>query len=699
MARLNEPGASPETLESLKRKFIRQNRDLARVNSTQSLRIGELENEISKLLSENLSLRGQILRLQSDQENRKVRRLEEQTFRLKALLESKLNEISALVGDLGQEAQPHKIPPKRRKDRCSSSIQSPRENWKKFYSEKEDVPDPDGRLPPIMEDPSHLRRNSEIQDSYNPAFAAEIFSAESPEIGSPPKLQFVDADPVKIDIPTNIENRSIDEPGSLDPTLSVTVEQRRKKKDSLGTMDVKRQYLATAAPENAAPENKEIIGTLRSGAKRKLSVREEEEKLIEVKGEKKEAANRERKAKSTFDAKLITSVDEQGRDVKNDTENQIKKDSKSPFPYTRGSRENQSLTERKALAPKNVNASPRKRNMSIGDAKKSIGNMTPRVMRTKEQNSENIQHIDVFREPSTEIISETTEIPDETYSQLKLQIPAASNKNSTDVLTVPSASSPVNKLEVSPRPLDIVPPPSDSSRPSRRVRGSVSYAEPNLRHKMRRPTKKLADAIIRDEFNHSSSQPVNLNEVREDNFITPNSRNCSIQNGRTSPPTLERSSSRTVSGENDSSSTAHKNISSAKKEKDKLSSEQTSVTTAQSKSNQASEKTKNEQLRLESKSLDCSLGKNENTENIYGTGSDSSSPLSPSTKTKMKDNQIDSNSDSIGPSTNSVHKKSSESVSRRRRRSTLAIRSASTTGTESSREIGLNVSSRHNIIV
>ncbi|RKF83168.1 Shugoshin [Golovinomyces cichoracearum] len=694
MARLNEPGASPETLESLKRKFIRQNRDLARVNSTQSLRIGELENEISKLLSENLSLRGQILRLQSDQENRKARRIGEQTFRLKALLESKLIEISALVGDLGQEAQQHKIPPKRRKNRCSSSIQSPKENWENFYSEKEAVISPDGRLPPIMEDPSHLRRNSENQDSYNRAFTAEIFSVESPEIGSPPKLQFVDADPVKIEIPTNTNNRPIDEPTSLDPTLSITVEQRRKKKDSLGSADVKRQNLATTISEN-----KEITGTLRSGAKRKLSVREEEERAVEVNGDKKEATNRERKSKSTADVKPITIVDEQGRDVKNETENQIIKNPKSSSPCTRGSREKQILTERKALAPKNVNASPRKRNNLMGDAKKLSGNITPKVARTKEKNSENIQHIAVFREPSAEVILETTEFPDETYSQAKLQIPSGSNKSSTDVLTVLSASPLVNKLEVSPRPLDIVPPSGDSSRPSRRVRGSVSYAEPNLRHKMRRPTKKLADAIIRDEFSSSGRQPVNLNEVREGSIVTPNSKTCSIQNGRKSPPALERSNSKTISGKDDSSSTAHKNISLAKEEKDNLTSEPTPVTTAQSKSNQASAKTKNEQLRLESKSLDCSGEKNENTDKDFRTESDTSSLLLPFSKTKVKDNQIDSNCDSIGPSTNSVHKKSSEIVSRRRRRSTLAIRSASTMATESNREIDLNVSSRHDIVV
>ena len=53
-------------------------------------------------------------------------------------------------------------------------------------------------------------------------------------------------------------------------------------------------------------------------------------------------------------------------------------------------------------------------------------------------------------------------------------------------------------------------PPTDlaGTRPSRRQRGSVSYAEPNLRDKMRRPTKDLVDAVGGDDkmnFQRSAS--------------------------------------------------------------------------------------------------------------------------------------------------------------------------------------------------
>ena len=46
--------------------------------------------------------------------------------------------------------------------------------------------------------------------------------------------------------------------------------------------------------------------------------------------------------------------------------------------------------------------------------------------------------------------------------------------------------------------LDTPPPEDFAGRGSRRPRGNVSYAEPNLRDKMRRPTKELADAVGTD---------------------------------------------------------------------------------------------------------------------------------------------------------------------------------------------------------
>lgn len=66
-------------------------------------------------------------------------------------------------------------------------------------------------------------------------------------------------------------------------------------------------------------------------------------------------------------------------------------------------------------------------------------------------------------------------------------------------LLSPSSPEPLQPIET---PLGDTPPPADissrgeTSRPSRRNRTTVSYAEPNLRDKMRRPTKELVDAVV-----------------------------------------------------------------------------------------------------------------------------------------------------------------------------------------------------------
>lgn len=68
MARLNESTAPTEAIDILKRRFVRQNREIARVNSIQSLRIRTLESDVSNLLAENVSLREQVIMLSQELE-------------------------------------------------------------------------------------------------------------------------------------------------------------------------------------------------------------------------------------------------------------------------------------------------------------------------------------------------------------------------------------------------------------------------------------------------------------------------------------------------------------------------------------------------------------------------------------------------------------------------------------------------------
>lgn len=141
---------------------MRQNRDIARANSTQSLRIRNLENETSRLLAENLDLREQILRLKSELDNGKAQRIVDQTGEIKSQLEAKLLEIGALIGSLGQEPAPTKKSPKAGRISRTSLGQSPdQRNWKNMVTLSEAVAGQEGRLPPILENKSYPRRTLE----------------------------------------------------------------------------------------------------------------------------------------------------------------------------------------------------------------------------------------------------------------------------------------------------------------------------------------------------------------------------------------------------------------------------------------------------------------------------------------------------------------------------------------------------------
>ncbi len=146
----------------MKRKFMRQNRDIARANSTQSLRIRNLENETSRLLAENLGLREQILRLQTEIENGRAQRISEHTGAIKSQLEAKLLEISALITELGDAPVPKKKSPRDGKVTRASPNTSPEQKyWRNGCTLNEAVGGQEGRLPPILENKLFPRRTLE----------------------------------------------------------------------------------------------------------------------------------------------------------------------------------------------------------------------------------------------------------------------------------------------------------------------------------------------------------------------------------------------------------------------------------------------------------------------------------------------------------------------------------------------------------
>lgn len=135
---------------------MRQNRDIARANSTQSVRIRNLENEISNLLAENLSLREQLSRYKLELEGGRAQRIADHTGEVKAQLEEKLQELGALISGLGHAPRSKKQSPKRGKITIINPSQNPSSRaWRNEAAEQE------GRLPPILEHKSYPRKTLE----------------------------------------------------------------------------------------------------------------------------------------------------------------------------------------------------------------------------------------------------------------------------------------------------------------------------------------------------------------------------------------------------------------------------------------------------------------------------------------------------------------------------------------------------------
>ena len=197
MARLNDPtqpaAESIDACESpllvppsavclrrtVKRRFVRQNREIARytittglligikcyrANSTQSLRIRNLECEVSRLLSENVSLREQIIKLKYEVEKSANDSIRENVDDVKAKLAEKLIELGVLVKELGQvqkSAETRKPQKRRSLGHNSPRISPDQRNWKNTLSVSEATGGIDGRLPPIIEDKHYPRRTME----------------------------------------------------------------------------------------------------------------------------------------------------------------------------------------------------------------------------------------------------------------------------------------------------------------------------------------------------------------------------------------------------------------------------------------------------------------------------------------------------------------------------------------------------------
>jgi hypothetical protein len=483
---------------SVKRRFIRQNREIARVNSTQSLRIRNLEAEISRLLAENISLREQAINSAQEAERwRSSHKVITEVGHLKGRLESKLSEVSALITELG--TLPEKAARRssyRRRSGVPEPVRSPdQKDWKNrqtiggvIAGEREVQ---EGRLPPIHEDKYYPRKTLEGHEIQR-LVEENAEASESPDLGPPPVAHFDVPDPIKFE-----PRRPVAATGSL-PTdeetamvASTNLETRRKRRVS---SFLENTSILPEEPQNTVAEAQEIDISLKPGSKRKLSIREEDHNMNAASKSSDDFSFQRRSATSstplprTNNSRFTRPATKQGTQPTNEQ------------PLVSPPKKDQPT--RKVLAPKSTNSPTKVRRVHVDDKitalkEDVLKNATARTNRQDrrqsiapprdeagqdEQREDQPKH-DVLAEPET--ADQGLELPPKTPAGLDLFSPAS---------TEPSLKSNAQPTEmaVTASVEDVL---GNTGRGSRRVRAAVSYAEPNLRDKMRRPGKELVTAV------------------------------------------------------------------------------------------------------------------------------------------------------------------------------------------------------------
>lgn len=486
--------------------MLRQNRDLAKSNNIRALRIRELENDCACMLSENLELRGRILELEKEAEDNDARRIADHALAIKAKLESQLTEWGTMLAGLGLEPPMKRHSPhiRRRisKQRMSFSSNRPSPSQRRLR----DVASQIEGLGQISEHKSTSRKSMKYvpsrrlelphhTDSYESpeqilALKSEAEMAESPELGPPPVSHFIDDEPVKVDSPSRAPPTQTPEPSpkrAMAPPVAFPSPQPEKRSEKPASPEKKSVPLSNKqdkTPEvvgiaNVDASNVDAVQPIKIGAKRKLAVRDEvdsarvhritdENKPPRVMAEK--GSIREKAGGKTL--KELANMRKEGRD----------KPAAPPQP-------------RKALSAKSTNndvSSPKKISRpaimdEVAAAKADFIKSKAAVSKLQQDRpkpkSKNPPPVKIEAAPSPAKAPPVTE----------LGVPLTET-----ALLSPHSPEPVSSSD---GPRGDTPPPADitsngeTTRPSRRSKAAVSYAEPNLRDKMRRPSKALFDAV------------------------------------------------------------------------------------------------------------------------------------------------------------------------------------------------------------
>ena len=322
---------------------------------------------------------------------------------------------------------------------------------------------------------------------------------DSPDLGPPPVAHFEEGDPIKFDAQdsrrVSIDSGSVTK--SSDPPLSANLETRRKRRESNYAKDTSSKLISQEAAKsvNGSQICADSSQPVKAGAKRKLNVRDEDEQPVKEVEE------------DDFPFERKETLKPIGDKVGKTTISKLPDRPSSRTERSRGTaKENgvsTSSTGRRALGPKSANTDPQ------SPAKVNIVGANDKPVSTKEILAQKARNNDQQREkPRAKTPIEHTKLTAPSTKVKGLDV-VPSHEPETPApppleLLSPTSTEPSARQEGrgdTPPPPDLGPATGTGSfgRASRRSRGSVSYAEPSLRDKMRRPTKELVDAVGAEE--------------------------------------------------------------------------------------------------------------------------------------------------------------------------------------------------------
>ncbi|KAJ3571745.1 hypothetical protein NPX13_g5277 [Xylaria arbuscula] len=434
---------------TVRRKFLRQNRDIARINSTQSLKIRSLENECARLLSENLQLRSEVLQLKTELQGSHAHRVAEHALQIKEKMEAQLVEWGAMLAGLGHEPVP--------RNRSPRALKKPR-----------------------------LERTSigrtRVRDEILALCSEAEESTDSLDIGPPPVSRFVDEDPVKLDLSTlsTLLNPALSESEASDQgnTCQDISSPPTSPLASTKTTDIIAEIPKVEAATNntAPPEQDGMSHSSKANLKRKSREDDEKENVplskpllvgVVAKHQLGKMANEKPKPTNRPIKELPTT----------------RKDARDKPPHA----------QRKPLSAKSSNEalrSPKKSALGQAESKKT------KPKGEEKGDESNKRHIKLPKEP-TPIEVPPPSVPDAPPT-VDIEPESLSAEPNVPIPDSPESCAVREDMNETPPPVDISS-KGETTRANRRARAAVSYAEPNLRDKMRRPnTKQLFDAVTSD---------------------------------------------------------------------------------------------------------------------------------------------------------------------------------------------------------